>query len=524
MFNYAKQLECNQREPLPGQVQNSAGGFSFPVDDWTRLDRFLILGSEGGSYYATPRALTRENAAAVERCLTIDGVRVVNRIIEISDVGRAPKNDPALFALALAAKTGNPDTRAAALTALPKVARIGTHLFHFAEAVKALGGWGRGTKRAFADWYRKMPDGRLVLQAIKYQQRDGWSHRDLLRKSHPIPLSDRQRVIFQWITRGWEEVGDSPHPDEFLARIWAFERAKTCSRKELVRFITDYGLPHECVPNESKDDPDVWTAMLPQMGLTALVRNLGKMTSIELIAPMSRAAKLVCERLEDVDEIRKARLHPLQILVALRTYLQGHGGKGSLAWRPERRVSDALDAAFYLAFKAIEPTGKRYLLGIDVSGSMNSHLSGLPISAREGACAMAMITAATEAEHHFFGFSAKFVPLLISPRQRLDDVCDYTRPLPSNRTDCALPMLYAIQHKIPVDVFCVYTDSETWFGNVHPTQALRAYRQKMGIPAKLVVCGMISNGFTIADPNDAGQMDVVGFDTVTPSVISDFAR
>jgi 60 kDa SS-A/Ro ribonucleoprotein len=248
------------------------------------------------------------------------------------------------------------------------------------------------------------------------------------------------------------------------------------------------------------------------------------MTSIGFIAPMSRAAKLVHERLENVDEIRKARLHPLQILIALRTYQKGHGDKGSLAWQPERRVSDALDAAFYLAFKAVEPTGKRYLLGIDVSGSMSDDLSGLPISAREGACAMAMITAATEAEHHFFGFSDKFVPLLISPRQRLDDVCEYTRRLPSGGTDCALPMLYATQRKIPVDVFCIYTDSETWFGNVHPTQALQAYRQKTGIPAKLVVCGMISNRFTIADPKDAGQMDVVGFDTTTPSVISDFAR
>lgn len=524
MFNYAKQLESNQREPLPGQVQNSAGGFSFPVDDWTRLDRFLILGSDGGSYYATPRALTRENAAAVERCLTIDGVRVVKRIVEISDTGRTPKNDPALFALALAAKTGDPATRAAALAALPKVARIGTHLFHFATFVKTLGGWGRGTKRAFADWYLKMPDDRLVLQAIKYQQRDGWSHRDLLRKSHPIPLSDRQRVIFQWITQGWEGVGDSPHPDEVLARIWAFERAKTCSRKELVRLITDHGLPHECVPNESKGDPDVWAAMLPQMGLTALVRNLGKMTSIGFIAPMSKAAKLVRERLEDVDEIRKARLHPLQILIALRTYQKGHGDKGSLAWQPEQQVSDALDAAFYLAFKAVEPTGKRYLLGIDVSGSMGEDLSGMPISAREGACTMAMITAATEAEHHFFGFSDKFMPLSISPRQRLDDVCEYTSRLPFRGTDCALPMLYATQHKIPVDVFCVYTDSETWFGSVHPTRALQTYRQEMGIPAKLVVCGMISNGFTIADPKDAGQMDVVGFDTAAPSVISDFAR
>ena len=55
--------------PSRRQVPNSAGGFAWSVDDWTRLRRFLILGSEGGSYYASELELTRKNAQAVERCL-----------------------------------------------------------------------------------------------------------------------------------------------------------------------------------------------------------------------------------------------------------------------------------------------------------------------------------------------------------------------------------------------------------------------------------------------------------------------
>ena len=52
----------------------------------------------------------------------------------------------------------------------------------------------------------------------------------------------------------------------------------------------------------------------------------------------------------------------------------------------------------------------------------------------------------------------------------------------------------------------------------------RDYRRASGIDARLVVVGMVSNGFTIADPNDPGMLDVVGFDTATPQLISDFAR
>src|SRR4051794_6268111 len=97
-----------QNQPMPGtsQVPNSAGGFAWAVDDWTRLDRFLVLGSEGGTYYITEQALTVENAKAVIRCIEADGPRTVARIVEISEVGRAPKNDPAVFALALCATLG----------------------------------------------------------------------------------------------------------------------------------------------------------------------------------------------------------------------------------------------------------------------------------------------------------------------------------------------------------------------------------------------------------------------------------
>ena len=74
-----------------------------------------------------------------------------------------------------------------------------------------------------------------------------------------------------------------------------------------------------------------------------------------------------------------------------------------------------------------------------------------------------------------------------------------------------------------MDTFVIYTDSETWAGDVHPAQALREYRAWSGIDARLVVVGMVSNGFSIADPADPGMLDVVGFDTATPQLISDFA-
>jgi 60 kDa SS-A/Ro ribonucleoprotein len=117
------------------------------VDDWVCFDRFLILGAEDGTYYIAERDLVKQNHDAVVRCIEQDGVRAVNRIVEISDSGRAPKNDPAI-ALALVATHGSNEAKALAFQNLAKVCRIGTHLFHFAEYVNALRGWGRGLRNA----------------------------------------------------------------------------------------------------------------------------------------------------------------------------------------------------------------------------------------------------------------------------------------------------------------------------------------------------------------------------------------
>src|SRR4026208_1279939 len=212
-INYAKLFNrraISQSQPIPGwnQVRNSGGGYSWQVDDWARLDRFLILGAEGGTYYIAERELVKQNHGAIVRCIKADGVRVVNRIVEISDAGRAPKNDPAIFALALAVAHGNAAAGAASFGALPEVCRIGTHLFHFAEYVNAMRGWGRGLRNAVGRWYVERDADGLAHQAGEYQQRDGWAHGDLLRLAHPKAPSPQHDAVFRWMLAGADSLGE----------------------------------------------------------------------------------------------------------------------------------------------------------------------------------------------------------------------------------------------------------------------------------------------------------------------------
>lgn len=553
-----------QTQAIPGReaemAKNNAGGFSFVVSPWDQLDRFLILGTEGGTYYVGERELTKANAQNVLRLIAQDGIRVVNRVVEISDAGRAPKNDPALFVLALASAADSEATRKAALDALPKVARIGTHLFHFAAFVDGVRGWGRALRRAVGNWYLDMPLDRLANQAIKYQQRDGWSHRDMLRLGHPKTDDAARDAVLRWMVGGLDNVGAKDYvrgsavlEDEVrLARadasailhpqILAFEDAKRAtSAKEIIKLIVDHNLPREAIPTQFLNDAKVWEALLNNMPLTAMIRNLGKMSSVGLLTSMSAAEKLVKSKLSDGDVLRKARVHPIAILAAMKTYGQGRGFKGSLTWNPVRGVVDSLDQAFYASFGNVTPTGKNTLLALDVSGSMGgAAIGGIPgLTARDASAAMALITANVESSYEFIGFtggrssgygrrkanvqdSGPVSILKISPRQRLDDVIETISGLPFGSTDCSLPFEWALDNKLPVESFAVYTDNETYMGRQAPSQALRAYRQKTGIPAKSAVVGMTATSVTIADPKDAGMLDIVGFDTAAPQIMSDF--
>lgn len=540
----------------PRQARNAAGGYVFELDDLARLRRFLVLGTDGGTYYASERELTRESAELVLRLARERPRELVDVIVETSLAGRAPRQQPCLFALAVAAATEDVEARRRALARLPAVARTGTHLFQFATYVELFRGWGPTLRRAVGDWYRRpllvsdAVDGPssydralrdLTYQVIKYRQRDGWTHRDLLRLAHPDPGDATDlKNLYEWVCRGFEVTADHRPA---LDLVWAYQQVqRTTDPRRVVELVREHRLPWEALPDWALTRAETWETLL-DAGLpqTALLRQLPRLTRLGLIHPLGAWTQRVCEQLTDAERLRRARVHPLAVLTAHHTYEQGHGDQGRSTWTPSRPVLDALDAAFYASFGAVEPTGRRLMLALDVSGSMTvGRVARSPLTPREASAALALVTASVESSYEVVGFTSggsqyfrpgygwrgdsALTPLAISPRQRLADAVRAVSNLPFGGTDCALPMLHATRRGLEVDAFVIYTDSETWAGAVHPHQALREYRERSGIAARLVVVGLTSTGFTIADPADAGMLDVVGFDLATPQLVSDFVR
>ncbi len=260
--------------------------------------------------------------------------------------------------------------------------------------------------------------------------------------------------------------------------------------------------------------------------MTAMIRNLGTMSKIGLLKPLSDAERLVFQRLTDAERLRGSKVHPIQVLSALRTYSWGRGVRTAATWNGSNKVVEALDEAFELSFGAIEPAGTRHLLALDVSGSMTTgEIAGVPgLTPNVASAALAVVAARTEPWTAIMGFDHGIRELGLTAKDSIVDATRKVSNIFNGGTNVALPMTWALENKIQVDTFVVLTDNETWAGNIQPVQALKKYRQATGIGAKLIVVGMTSNGFTIADPEDAGMLDVVGFDGATPALMAKFAK
>ncbi len=496
------------------QKLNDAGGYVFETSLEQQVRRFLITGTEGGTYYVNERDATKRSFRALKKLIDEDPQAVLEQITEVSLQGLAASQEPLLFAFALLLDTREIPKEILKLT-FQRIVRTGTHLFYFVSQLKGLRGWGRRARDIVKSWYEDKKVESLSYQCEKYKQRHGFTHRDLLRLSHPKALSPLRKKFFDYLCDREVFMEDLPPTSKgaFLARR---------PNADIAALIKEYRLPRECVDTEHLKRIEVWKALLVDMPLGALVRNLGKMTSIGLLKQSNDEVRFVKDRLTDPIIILKSRIHPIQVLKALVVYAEGKGFKGSLEWTPERLILDALEKCFFMSCKNVKATGKRICLALDVSSSMTMGDENLFLKPADITTAMALATYRTEPLAEVMCFSTDFEPLGWPSGIGLQAARDSMWNHAFGGTDCSLPMQWALEQKRLFDAFVIYTDNETWHGGIHPFEALEHYRRRFNPYARLIVCATDSSEFSIADPKDPLSIDICGFDASTPKLINEF--
>jgi 60 kDa SS-A/Ro ribonucleoprotein len=540
------------------QLRNAAGGYTFELDRWARLRRFLILGTDRGTYYTGERELTQDAAAVIDACAAEDPVRTAGLIAEVSLSGRAVKNEHAIFALALMATDDRREflaaSRAAALARLSDVCRIPTHLYQFADTCDRLRGWGPGLRRAVARWLLAVDPKTLAYYLAKYPsrttgkdasgQRQRWRLGDLIRLSHPDPnkgrLKTARNALFRYAVEGTLPAKKikAGAPLQAISRLHRLaapgektKKAVVASRvKTVVAAVKRHDLTRAMLPTWTLRYPEVWKALLPRMPMGEMLRALPQLTNAGLAS--GRIGREICARLANRRLLKSARIHPMTLFLAARTYGLGHGLQDTRAltrWTPEPKIQKALEQAFYVAFDAVEPTNLRMLLALDVSGSMQSEtILGGAATASEAALAMALPLFRTEPRSRLTGFNTAAVDLgAIKRSMTLEQAARHVRQ--GGGTDVAVPLKtlprYRRAKNAPAEAYdavIILTDNETWAGSEHPHEALLEYRRQLNPDLRLVVVSMTATAGSVGDPKDPGTLQIVGMDPSVPEAISVF--
>lgn len=506
--------------PNTNQQKNNAGGYSYVITPFEQLKRFLVLGSNGGTYYSSPKTLTLQNMTNILECLKLDFKRTVNIIIEMSYGGRIIKNETAVFALA-ACWVYSSEVRKyiRESRAHIQVCRIATHLFQWNSYIEMMGGkWNTHRRKAIEEWYNNFSDKDLELQVLKYQSREGWSHSDLLRVAHPTVYGTKNDILNYAVHGYSQELSEVSG----LNLIHVYEDMKGATdTQSVIHLINRHNLTWELVPSHWLGDAKVWEALLPNLPATALRRNLSRLTANGLLSGMNSNVKFVVNKMKGYIDNKNVRLHPAEMLLAWNQYKSGMSP--NLYWTPIRQVSDILEYGFYKRMESVQPTNKNFAVWLDVSGSMSGLIPGLNMSSVMAGAALVLQLAKTEPWTFTAGFCSTPKLLNFSATDNLEIAMGKAQSYNFGSTDCAQPMLYATKYKHEVDCFVVVTDNETYVGNVHPSRALDEYRQKSGRNAKLVVLATTATNFSIADSAKPYMLDLVGFDSNVPKLIQEFA-
>lgn len=269
-------------------------------------------------------------------------------------------------------------------------------------------------------------------------------------------------------------------------------------------------------------DKAAWQLLFSEMPIGAMLRNLGSLTELGVLQSHESANLLRVEAvLNNKEHLRKGRIHPIDVLKALKTYQSGGKlGRSQKTWNPVSRIVDILEKAVELSFDVVEPTNKVFMHAVDVSGSMGSLVADMGLTCCEIATTMALVTAKAEKNYMIRGFATDFRDLGITAKDSFGSAVRKASNQNFGGTDASVAYDWMIKNKFKADVVCFWTDSESWANSYqHPCQALAKYRLHVNPDVKAVYVTLAPYQITLVDPKDPLSYDIAGFDPAAPRMI-----
>lgn len=448
---------------------------------------------------------------------------------------------PIAYALALCARDKRKKVSKLAYEALPDICRKPTQLFQFLSFCRTrfnCRGWPRSHRKAIAAWYTENQQYRnnprkLALHVTKYKRRHMLSQKRVIKACHPKPPDKTFSYIFRFVTKGIEKA-DEINADEkdfeivkgYISAVNSIKKKhKRGEMEDIIEAIHKWKVPWEVIPTKQLKEPEIWRALLHQkMPMTAMIRNLGRMSRLELFKPKSREEQIVCNRLRTVDSLEST--HPIQLLGAFAAYRRGRGLRDDSmhTWEVNREIERALLDSYHLSSaRHSERMQSKVLIAIDVKMEMDFHTLGIPsMSCKEAAIALSLLFGSIfEVETISFYKSARTVSL-DQPSGELFDTDFSDNHSDHGETNYDVPFRYAEEKKF--EILLLLTDTLETKEIDKIRRSFRKMKQSNTARYKKCVVVCFKNSRPASEPGNNSMLDVVGVDEHAVEVIKDFIQ
>ena len=431
----------------------------------------LLTNTLGGTFYASEDELLKESLALHAEMAAKDPAFMARALVYARSEGLM-RLQP-IIGLAYLSKTDRDLFR----KIFDQVIQTPGDLTDFIEIVRGdvtPGGMGRSIKSAVNAWLNSLSE----YHAIKYGTGgQGYSLRDVLRVSHPKPISEKQDAIFLWLTD--REKWADKHA--LTPQIDAFEQLKRTEDQGTVRDLIKQGkLPYEVVTGAVKPDTATWVSLMYQMPYMALLRHLNTLQSAGVFAdPVN--VQYVAERLSNANAVQKAKVLPFRLFTASQMFTPKEAH--------EQAIREALVTALEESFVNMPDLGGRIVIAPDISSSMTGQISGkgkTRFTDIAGIFSGALLKKTISAL--VLPFDTEVKKVNFSSRDSVMNIAKQIADMSRGGTAISAPISHLLAQKIKVDVFIGITDNIEWatdnYGGKGFLPTWNEYKQKIAPQAK----------------------------------------
>ncbi|KAF5293979.1 hypothetical protein FQR65_LT10950 [Abscondita terminalis] len=528
-----------------------------------RLKRFLYTSSEKPRFITgnaeLHKAYTPEKVKCVSEILNSNQPELLLNIIEIvNSEALLPKRETLFFVLALATTVSpNPEYTHKLYTTLQNIIKSLEDLFKFLKFYTTLQKkFSSAVNKVIGAYYFKKDPLALAEEITKSKGFHSWTHKDLIKLSHYRCDSVLTRIVIIYIMHGFAKAKmlaeGNTEADEIITLLSKINELKRCEdEKRVAELVTILHCNLKQVPSIFHHSALVWEALIPNISISELITQLPKLYKLGFLKVNSRIQNKIIEILNNSELIRASEINPIEVFIGLRNFEKG--GKPIdpkfalyLETQENEKKSDvnkevpkcpplvnALNKAMQFAYQNPKPTGRRIMIGVEISKKMDDLcLTNKNVSCLDAATIIIISLIKTEKDVTVAVFNDTKISIVSMEKGiTFNQVQAKLKQAKNGIVVLSSIFEWTMNKKKQIDVFINFFHHQ-WMINIpkerrskeQPLNLLNTYRKKMALPhTKLISFSLSSPNLGLAD-GSSNIIDICGFNKEVPNIVEAFSR